>query len=136
VPLHSALNYDGQLTGQRGVHSRFESELFDRYRNSLALRPPPPGTVGSARDFVFDTLLASFPLVQPILNADRAAASGREFYDDQYFAMFFGKVRPILERRLSEAIGGVATVITAAWVEAGRPAVPVQAARTPRPIRR
>jgi hypothetical protein len=136
VPLHSALNYDGQLTGQRGVHSRFESELFDRYRNTLALRPPPPGTLVSARDFVFDTLLASFPLVQPILDADRAAASGRDFYDDQYFAMFFGKVRPILERRLSEAIGGVATVITAAWVEAGRPAVPVEAARTPRPIRR
>ena len=29
VPFHAALNYDGQLTGQTGIHSRFEAELFD-----------------------------------------------------------------------------------------------------------
>ena len=27
VPFHAVVNYDGQLTGQRGIHSRFESEL-------------------------------------------------------------------------------------------------------------
>ena len=26
-PFHAVLNYDGQLTGQRGIHSRFETEL-------------------------------------------------------------------------------------------------------------
>ena len=27
VPFHAVLNYDGQLTNQQGLHSRFESEL-------------------------------------------------------------------------------------------------------------
>jgi hypothetical protein len=136
VPFHAALNYDGQLTRQWGIHSRFESELFERYQSSLAIAPPPPGKVTNARDFIFDTLIASFPLVQPILDADRAAAEGREAYTDEYFTHFFGKVKPVLERRLGDAISGVASIITAAWIEAGRPAVPVDQPRAPRRIRR
>ena len=32
VPLHATDNYDGQLTGQRGLHSRWESDLVERNR--------------------------------------------------------------------------------------------------------
>ena len=89
VPFHAVLNHDGQLTGQFGIHSRFESELFERYRSKLRVAPKPISTIGPPRDFVFDTLLASYQLAQPILDADRAAVAGRDLYDDQYFTMFF-----------------------------------------------
>ena len=85
---------------------------------------------------MFDTLLGSFPLVQPILDADREVVAGRDVYDDDYFEVMLETTRPILERRLSESITGIATVIVDAWVKAGRPAVPVDAARTPRKVRR
>ncbi len=39
VPFHAALNYDGQITRQCGIHSRFESELFQRYRSHLVIGP-------------------------------------------------------------------------------------------------
>lgn len=136
VPFHAALNYDGQLTGQWGIHSRFETELFLRYQNQLTLPPPAIVKIGRARDYVFDTLTEGFPLVQPILDADKAAVAGRDLYDDEYFERFFAKVKPILEKRLSDAIGGVASLITAAWIEAGRPALPLEEPRTPRKVRR
>jgi hypothetical protein len=136
VPLHAALNYDGQLTSQFGVHSRFEGELFERYRSQLLLSPRPPAPIGNPREFIFETLLTSFTLVQPVLDADNAAATGRELYDDGYFTLFFGKVKPILEKRLSDSIGSVASMITAAWVEAGRPALPLDVTSQPRQIRR
>jgi hypothetical protein len=136
VPFHAVLNHDGQLSGQFGIHSRFESELFDRYRAKLKVVPKRISTVGPARDFVFDTLVASFPLAQPVLDADRAAVAGREVYDDQYFTMFLTTAGPILERRLAEAITGSASMIVAAWVEAGRPALPVEQPRTARKVRR
>jgi hypothetical protein len=137
VPFHAALNYDGQLTRQWGIHSRFETELFERYRDQLRIAPSGVAPIGgSVRDFMFTTLLQSFPLVQPILDADKAAVAGRETYDDEYFAMFYGRVEPILERRLSDAITSVASVIADAWVKAGRPALPVDAPRTPRKVRR
>ena len=66
----------------------------------------------------------------------RPSIDGREVYDDQYFTMFFGKVRPILERRLGDAVTGSASMITAAWIEAGRPALPLEQVRTPRKVRR
>lgn len=136
VPFHAAVNYDGQLTGQRGIHSRFETELFERYKDVLTIGPKPAGPVPDARAFMFATLTDSFPHVQAILDADKAAVEGREFYDDEYFTKFFTAVRPILERRLSDSITGVAALITAAWVDAGKPALPVDAPRTARPVRR
>ena len=136
VPFHAALNYDGQLTQQVGIHSRFESELFERYRARLRIVPKPVMPVGSARDFTFEALLTSFPLVQPILEADKRAVGNRTVYDDGYFAMFFGRVRPTLEQRLADSITAVASLITAAWIEAGRPSIPLQVQKTPRPVRR
>ncbi|HXW03997.1 MAG TPA: hypothetical protein VD833_02090 [Vicinamibacterales bacterium] len=137
VPFHAALNYDGQLTGQWGIHARFETELFERYRRVLRVEPGPIAPIAeSPRDFVFARLLESFPLVQPVLDADRAAVAGRELYDDQYFDGLFGKVEPILTRRLSESITGVASIIADAWTDAGRPAVPLDVPLVPRRVRR
>jgi hypothetical protein len=135
-PFHAALNYDGQLTGQSGIHSRFETELFERYRARLQVTPKLPPPIANAREFIFDALTASFPLVQQVLDADKSAVAGREFYDDTYFDLLFANVKPVLERRLSESISGAAALITAAWVEAGRPALPLEPSRTPRRVRR
>ena len=136
VPFHSALNYDGQLTGQWGIHSRFEAELFERYQSVLKVTPGPLVPIPNTRDFVFDTLVESFPFVQPILDADKAAVAGRDYYDDEYFTMFFGKVKAIAERRLSDAVTHVASMIAAAWEKAARPALPTEVPRTPRKVRR
>jgi hypothetical protein len=136
VPFHAALNYDGQLTGQWGIHSRFESELFLRYRDRLRVAPGALLNVPDARAFIFDTLVASFPFVQPILEADRSAVQGRDLYDDEYFERFLGKVQPILERRLAESMTHTASLITSAWIAAGRPALPLEETRTPRKVRR
>ena len=136
-PFHAAKNYDGQLTGQSGIHSRFESELFDRFQDKLNVAPPPLTPVPNVREFVFATLSDSFTMVDPVLAADREAVQGRDFYDDAYFAKLFEKTGPILEKRISAAISGVASVITQAWIDAGKPALPVDApSRQPRPIRR
>jgi hypothetical protein len=136
VPFHAVINYDGQLTGQTGIHSRFETELFERYRTKLTINPKPVSPVQSMRDFIFDTLLSGFPLAQPILDADKALVTGREVYDDGYFDGLLSKVQPLLERRLAESITASASVIAAAWQDAGRPAVPVDQPRVPRKVRR
>jgi len=136
VPFHAALNHDGQLTGQWGIHSRFETEVFERYRESLDVKPRPIVAVGSPRDLAFDSLVTSFSHVQAILDADKAAVAGREIYDDVYFAAFYGKVKPILERRLADSITAVASAIASAWEQAGRPALPLDYTRPPRKVRR
>jgi hypothetical protein len=136
VPFHAALNYDGQLTGQWGIHSRFESDLFARYQARLRLTPKVPARVTAVRELIFDSLVVSFSQVQAVLDADKSAVAGKDVYDDAYYDAFFDKVRPILEQRLSDSIGDVVGVITAAWVDAGRPALPIEVVNTPKKVRK
>lgn len=136
VPLHSVVNYNGQLTGQDGLHSRWEGELFERHRDQLTIAPPPIKPVAVPRDAMFEVLLASNRDSANVLESDRTAAAGREFYDDAYFAAFAKGTLGTLERRLNDSISAVASFITGAWEAAGRPAIPDAAPRTPRPIRR
>jgi Zinc dependent phospholipase C len=136
VPFHAALNYDGQLTGQSGIHSRFESDLFARYQARLQLTPKVPAKVANVRELIFDSLVVSFSHVQAVLDADKAAVEGKEVYDDGYYDAFFAKVKPIVEQRLADSIGDVVGLITAAWVEAGRPPVPLEPPNLPKKVRR
>jgi hypothetical protein len=132
VPLHAVVNYDGQLTNQHGVHSRFESALFERYRDRLNFRPSPMRLTTTPRDFIFDTLITSAGLVEPLLAADREALGSGEVYDRAYFDRFVAKAGPTVERRMSEAIAATAAVIAHAWEEAGKPSM----ADVPMPDRR
>lgn len=136
VPLHAVVNYNGQLTGQDGVHSRWESELFERYRSKLTIAPPPVTPVRVPRDVMFEVLLASNRAAAGVLEADRKAAEGRGFYDEAYFDAFAAGTLSTLERRLNEAVAGVASFIAGAWEAAGKPSIPKDSPRTPRRIRR
>lgn len=136
VPLHAVKNYDGQLTRQHGLHFRWETDLVDRYRSVLRIEPPALHPVPDPRAFTFEVLEASFAQAEAIFAADRKAAEGREFYDDEYFERLFRETRPILEERLSKAVAGVASAITAAWEAGGRPELPVERKTAPRRIPR
>lgn len=136
VPLHAVVNYDGQLTGQHGLHGRWEAELYERYETDVRWAPAELAPVTRPRDFMFDVLLTSNRLAAGVLEADRQAAAGRDLYDDGYFAAFGAAQRAVLERRLNESVTAVASVIAGAWVQAGRPPVPTELPRTPRRVRR
>jgi hypothetical protein len=123
VPLHAGLNYDGQLTGQNGVHTRFEEDLFVRYGSQLNIQPPPLKSISNVRDLMFDTLLESYQNIDALLAADREAIGTGDTYDTRYYDAFFARIKPVLEKRLSLAISTVASVITSEWEQAGRPAL-------------
>jgi len=123
VPFHAVLNHDGQVTNQQGLHSRFESQMFDRYRLRLRIRPAPITVTKSPRDFIFDTLAVSASLAEPMLAADQDAIGSGDVYDAAYYDRFFARAQPVLERRLSEAIAATAALITRAWEEGGKPSL-------------
>jgi hypothetical protein len=136
VPFHAVINHDGQLTGQNGIHARFESTMFERYRDRLTIAPKPMRPISDPRDFAFSTLLASNRLVPSILKADLEAIGSRDVYDDAYYDAFFKANRTVLEQRISDAIAATAAMITGAWEAAGRPPIPLNPPpRTQRRVR-
>jgi len=111
--------------------------LFERFESRLHVAPGPVVPIANAREFMFKALTDSFQQVDAILAADREAVAGKDVYDDAYFEMLLKKTQPILEQRIDQSITGVASMITAAWVEAGKPALPPDTPpRTPRKVRR
>jgi hypothetical protein len=125
VPFHAVINHDGQLTGQTGIHARFESAMFERYRDRLTIAPKPIPPIKDPRDFSFAVLLQSNQLVPAILQADLEAIGARTEYDDAYYEAFFKANRAVLERRVNDAIAATAAMITGAWEAAGKPPVPL-----------
>ena len=120
-PFHAVLNYDGQLTSQHGIHARFEDELPARFASRLTYAPAAPRPILETRDATFEALASGAMLVEGLLAADRRAAEGRTEYDDGYYEAFFTAAKPVLERRMSDAITAVAGIILGAWEQAGKP---------------
>lgn len=136
VPLHAVMNYNGQVTQQTGLHSRWESELFERNRAKLKIAPGTVKPIADPQAFVFATLLDSNRAAANVFESDKTAVAGREFYDDAYFDAFAKGALPTLEQRLNDSITAVASAIIGAWEQAGKPPVPVELPRTPARVRR
>jgi hypothetical protein len=136
VPLHGVSNYNGQLSGQNGVHNRWESTMFERYRTRLTIAPKPIPPIANPRDFVFDRILEDAQLVPALLKADADAIGNRDVYDDAYYDALFTAQRRVMEDRLDKSIASVAAIIAGAWEAAGKPAVPVTSTSPPERRRR
>ena len=123
-PLHTVINYDGQLTNQRGIHARFETELVRDLAGRWTLRPQPAEVVPDLRARIFRELVASYSDRQVIFSADREAAAGGGYLDPQFPARFERLAGPLALRQLDAAAALVSSFWYTAWVRAGRPVLP------------
>jgi hypothetical protein len=125
-PFHTLLNYDGQLTDQKGIHGRYESEMVSRYidqiSNSLTTREVK--YVAKPLEYIFDFLTASNFYSPVIFNADKTAyaQAGSHGSDDYYKLMWF-RTKHVTINQLSNASGVLASLIYSAWVDAGKPSL-------------
>ncbi len=108
MPLHATENYDGQLSGQRGLHRRIEAKLVDAdlphfvARAALTRRRPPipPERAAAA---IFATLADSYRGVAPLLAADRNARQGTRVGSRPYYRRLERDLGELLATRLGDA---------------------------------
>jgi len=77
VPLHTTSNYNGQQTGQTGIHAFWESrlpELFLHSEHFLTIRPAV--FISDPETAVWDVILQSHGLVDKVLVCERTAREG------------------------------------------------------------
>lgn len=134
VPLHAILNYDGQLTGQKGLHARWEGELFERFERQLDGRIHP-SAARAERDPVglcFEALRESYRASIPTLASDRESAGARNLadtpeddrYDARYYSRLYEREGERLASRLARAAERLGSLWLGAWQEAGEPELP------------
>ena len=112
------------MTGQKGVHARFETDLVNALADGWRLKPRPAIFEPDLRARIFQELMASFSSRNVIFASDRLAVSGRNYLDPQYSAMFFKLAGPLAEKRLEAGASFVSSLWYTAWVRAGKPLLP------------
>lgn len=124
MPFHTTANYNGQITDQTGIHSRYEEVMIDPYIDDISLKETPDKKVDQVLSFVFDYLYANNIKIELILQADRDALmmSGGQ-YDESYYRFFWEKTKLLTIKQLRKATKTLATLIYTAWIEAGKPEI-------------
>jgi hypothetical protein len=122
MPLHITRNYNGQFTGQSGIHSRYESSMISRFGAQILYEDDSVAFIPDVKGTVFTYLYYNYQFVDSLLIADRIADSiaGGTSGDAYYAALWneTGSFTIDLFKRASYALAGL---IHTAWVEAGSP---------------
>ncbi|MBN1514821.1 MAG: hypothetical protein JXB13_22605 [Phycisphaerae bacterium] len=122
-PLHLTLNYNGQLTGNYGIHARYEGQMVSRYPDELVVAPAPAACtfIPSPVDAIFDSIYVHYPYVQVIMDADTDNRGDPPQYDDAYYAGMWADTGTFTQSLFQEASEMIASVWFTAWVNAGSP---------------
>jgi len=123
-PLHCTVNYDGQLTGNGGIHSRYETTMIGLYISSLAVQPDSVRYVNDIYGLALSVVLHSNTYVDSIMQADnlaRAASgwNGISNAPQSYYAALWARTGRLTEEVLQGAIQDLASLWYTAWVNAG-----------------
>ncbi len=138
VPLHTTENYNGQLTGQTGIHAFWESRLPELFADEEYDYLVGPATyIQDPETYYWDIVLSSHALVDSVLQTERRLR--KEFPADQqlcYEERLGREVRTqctefsrawsqamngMVEARFRAAIRSVGSVWYSCWVDAGQP---------------
>jgi len=125
-PFNTTVNFDGKLSGQPGVNSRFGIGLVDRYQLFFFVRPNEAVFVHDPTDHAFDMALSAHSWLENILLSDARAHVGLQAYNDEYYDRFYAQAGAVLIRQLSDASTDLGSYWMTAWINAGRPQLPAQ----------
>jgi len=137
VPLHTTSNYNGQYSGQLGVHAFWESRLPELYFNTYDLFSQRAAYVEDVQKELWLTIIESNELLVPMLSLEaeitakvgedkkyaymqkgkRVARMPSEYYSSLYNEEGGG----VVEERMRKAIYRVSSLWFSAWIDAGQP---------------
>lgn len=131
MPLHTIENYDGQLTDNQGIHSRFESWMIEEYASYIKLKVHEATPIDDPLSFIFEVILKSYQFANDILAADTRSKNShksykeRDDYDKEYLSSLFNLVGNLAESRMSEAASAISSFWYTAWIKARKPQLPL-----------
>jgi hypothetical protein len=123
-PLHTTNNYNGQLTGNYGIHSRYESRMINTYTGQLAVRPQSTIYIANPFAFVLEYCIEGNALVDSIMLADDEAKavsawSGSGSAPAQYYEVLWERTKALTLHQMQKATEALASLWYSAWIDAG-----------------
>jgi hypothetical protein len=137
VPLHTTENYNGQLTGQKGIHGLWESRLVEINAEDYDYFVGKGKYLKSVLDMAWDAVKGSHTALDSVLRIEKELTA--EFPADKKYSFeqrgnvtipvysfefsqeYHRRMNGMVERRMRTAIIAVGSVWYTAWVDAGQP---------------
>jgi hypothetical protein len=125
MPLHITKNYNGQLTGATGIHSRYESTMISAYISQITYSGENISKISDVNQYIFDYLYNNYTYVDSVLMADTYAKSisGGSTSSTAYKTALWNKSKGFTIPLFKRASHALAEMIYTAWVQAGSPSL-------------
>ncbi len=135
VPLHTTRNYNGQLTGQKGIHAFWESRLPELFFDKYDFFVGKAFYVSDPHQAAWEAVRTSHALVDSVLNVEKILSTGSSIkfnyetkgkqtvkvYSVAFSRSYHEKLGGMVERRFRASIKMTGDLWYTAWVDAGQP---------------
>ena len=144
VPLHCTENYNGQLTGQKGIHALWESRLPELFDTAYDFFVGRAYYMESPSLFIWESINESFAAKDTVLFMEKALSDSfpeskkytfvkkgttlKKEYSEEFSALYHKSLGDMVERRMRKSILTVGCLWYTAWVDAGSPELPYELA--------
>lgn len=137
VPLHTTKNYNGQLTGQNGIHGFWESRIPELQATDYALWVGKADYVERPQQAIWDAVGAAHSQVDSVLRIERELTLA--FPEDQKYSYeerngltvrvysrdfteaYAHAINSQVQRQMKKSIKMIADFWYTAWINAGQP---------------
>jgi hypothetical protein len=137
VPLHTTRNYNGQFTGQHGIHGLWESRLPELFASQYDFFTGPARYLGHVQQQAWQLVWRSHAAVDSVLRLEKETAAeiaqDKKYsfeerggttiktYSRSYAATYHQKLDGQVERQMRLAVALVGAFWYTCWVDAGQP---------------
>ncbi|MGE5500232.1 MAG: T9SS type A sorting domain-containing protein [Syntrophothermus sp.] len=123
MPLHITKDYNGRTSADRGIHSRYETTMIDRFQSQITFTSDTVQYITDVSRFVFDYIYSNHKYVDSVYYADSLARSKGSTGSDIYYTTLWNTSSAFTRQILNNASKRLAALIYTAWINAGKPQV-------------
>jgi hypothetical protein len=137
VPLHLTINYNGQLSGQTGIHALWESRIPELFGDKYNYYTGKARYIDDPLKEAFKICRGSYREVDSVLRFEKMLSKNfppdkkytmvkhgnrkMQDYSEDYALAYQKMLNGMVERRMRSAILSVGSFWYSAWVDAGQP---------------
>ena len=142
MPLHTSTNYDGQKTGQKGVHSCWEAQLPEYYGHAFDFNVGEAHYIKDIQQATWSVIRHSHDLADTLLEIEKSVRMkfsekdlyakdasgeliknmfGKKVFSNDYSNQFHQAMHGMVENQMRNSVKCLADFWFTAWVDAGKP---------------
>ncbi len=124
MPFHITRNYNGQFTGNYGIHSRYESEMIEMFNSQIIYQGDQIDSIENVSNYIFNYLYSNYPYVDSLLAADDYAQNiAGNTNSSQYYTALWEQTENITISMFKKASHAITELIYTAWLNSGSPII-------------